>query len=149
MTIKHLEAYDPGKTTGYAWFRFSDTQPLVLEKFGQIEDGVEGFIRRDYPMFDADIVISESFVLDGRTIRPNLEPLKIEGVLMADAYALQHELVFQRNNFKTHVDDARLKDIGWYQKGMPHANDAIRHGLAWAKLHHRPTLDAYFRDTVE
>lgn len=146
MTIKHLEAYDPGKTTGYAWFTIADDTPIELYRCGQIQNGINGFIARDYAPIDADIVVAEQFVLDGRTVRPELEPLKIEGVLIADAYALQHELVFQRNNFKTHVDDARLKDIGWYQKGMPHANDAIRHGLAWAKTSgHLPTLREYFK----
>lgn len=142
---KLIEAYDPGKTTGWARFTLEPDQPLQLLTFGQIEGGVKGFITRP-GLMDVDIVIAEQFVLDGRTHNPDLEPLKIEGVLIADAYALDIQLIFQRNNFKKHVDDAKLKEIGWYQKGKPHANDAIRHGLAWAKTTmHLPTLRAYFQ----
>lgn len=139
-----IEAYDPGKTTGWARFMIGETWPIELLKAGQIENGVHGFISRP-ELIDVDVVIAEQFVLDGRTPNPDLEPLKIEGVLIADAYALEHELVFQRNNFKAHVTDDKLKEIGWYQKGQPHANDAIRHGLAWAKTNrHLPTLHSYF-----
>lgn len=142
---QNLEAYDPGKTTGYAYFRVPHDAPMELKQVGQIPDGVMGFIDRDI-WDDADIVVAEQFILDGRTVKPELEPLKIEGVLIADAYSLQHELVFQRNNFKKHVTDEKLKEVGWYQKGMPHANDAIRHALAWAKINHRPTLEKYFKE---
>ena len=139
-----IEAYDPGKTTGYAHFKIIQDGPLELVACGQIEGGIYGFLERSIPE-DPDIVIAEQFILDGRTPNPDLEPLKIEGVLIADAFALEHELIFQRNNFKAHVTDDKLKEIGWYQKGQPHANDAIRHGLAWAKTQrHMPTLHSYF-----
>ena len=140
-----IEAYDPGQTTGFAYFKLVEDQPLELINSGQLEGGVHGFLERHIPD-DPDIVIAEQFVLDGRTVKPDLEPLKIEGVLIADAYALEHELVFQRNNFKAHVTDELLKRIGWYSPGKPHAMDAVRHGLAWAKTNrHMPTLLAYFQ----
>ena len=144
---KLIEALDPGLTTGWALLELDDKHPMELFDCGQIKDGVEGVLARKF--LDIDILISEQFVLDGRTVKPELEPLRIEGVLMAEAYGLGHQLIFQRNNFKKHVDDAKLKEIGWYQKGMPHANDAIRHALAWAKLNHRPTLETYWSKIEE
>lgn len=145
-----LEAYDPGLTTGWAWFTFEENKPLQLIGYDEIRNGITGFLQRYHGTQDGyditDIVIAEKFVLDGRTPHPELEPLRIEGALLAEQYQEKYELIFQRNNFKKHVTDEKLKQIGWYQKGLPHANDAIRHALAWAKLHHRPTLEAYFHE---
>lgn len=43
---------------------------------------------------------------------------------------------------KTTVDDARLRDAGLYRAGMPHANDATKHALTFAR---RARADAKLR----
>jgi hypothetical protein len=147
--MKRLLALDPGKTTGMSIWQYDAETPLTKIGHGQIEGGVEGFLEYFYPSgmhMPWDVIVSESFVLDGRTPNPDITPLKIEGVLEAHAFRTGCQLRFQRNNFKAHVDDNKLKEHNFYVKGMPHSNDSMRHALAWAKTsYHRPTLDTYFK----
>lgn len=147
--MKRLLSLDPGKTTGMSIWMYDAETPLTKIAHGQIEGGVEGFLEYFYPsnMFMPwDVIVSESFVLDGRTPNPDITPLKIEGILEAHAFRTGCQLRFQRNNFKAHVDDDKLKKFSFYVKGMPHSNDSMRHALAYMKTsYHRPTLDAYFK----
>jgi hypothetical protein len=148
--MKRLLALDPGKTTGMSIWMYDAETPLELAGYGQIEGGVEGFLEYLYPQdrryMPWDVIVSESFVLDGRTPNPDITPLKIEGILEAHAHRTGTLVRFQRNNFKAHVDNDKLKEFGFYVKGKPHAMDSMRHALAWAKTsYHRPTLDAYFK----
>ena len=93
-----------------------------------------------------DVIVSESFVLDGRTPNPDVTPLHIEGILESHAHRTACQLRFQRNNFKKHVDNDLLKKFDLYKPGKPHAMDSMRHALAWAKTsYHAPTLNAYFK----
>jgi len=148
--MKRLISFDPGKTTGMSIWQYDAETPLQLIGYGQIEGGVEGFLEYLYPTDGRymiwDVIVSESFVLDGRTPNPDVTPLHIEGILESHAHRTGCQLRFQRNNFKAHVDDAKLKEYGFYVKGMPHSNDSMRHALAYMKTsYHRPTLDAYFK----
>lgn len=148
--MKRLLALDPGKTTGMSIWQYDVETPLQLVGYGQIEGGVDGFLEYLYPSDGRymiwDVIVSESFVLDGRTPNPDVTPLKIEGILESHAHRTRCQLRFQRNNFKAHVSDPLLGKYGFYVPGMGHANDSMRHALAWAKTsYHRPTLDAYFK----
>ena len=148
--MKRLLALDPGKTTGMSIWGYDTETPLTLIGSGQIEGGVEGFLEYLYPTDGKfmiwDVIVSESFVLDGRTPNPDVTPLHIEGILESHAHRTNCQLRFQRNNFKKHVDNDKLKEFGFYVKGKPHAMDSMRHALAWAKTsYHAPTLNAYFR----
>lgn len=145
-----LLALDPGKTTGMSIWHYDAETPLTLEGSGQIEGGVDGFLEYFYPSDGRymmwDIIVSESFVLDGRTPNPDVTPLHIEGILESHAHRTRCQLRFQRNNFKAHVPDSKLKELGFYVKGMGHANDSMRHALAFMKTsYHAPTLNAYFK----
>lgn len=148
--MKRLLALDPGKTTGMSIWMYDAETPLELAGYGQIEGGVEGFLEYLYPTNGKfmvwDVIVSESFVLDGRTPNPDVTPLHIEGILESHAHRTNCQLRFQRNSFKKHVDDAKLKELDFYVKGKPHAMDSMRHALAWAKTSmHLPTLEAYFK----
>lgn len=147
--MKRLLALDPGKTTGMSIWQYDADTPLTKIAHGQIEGGVEGFLEYFYPsnMFMPwDIIVSESFVLDGRTPNPDITPLKIEGILEAHAHRTGALVRFQRNNFKAHVDNDLLKRFDLYKPGQPHAMDSMRHALAYMKTSmHMPTLNHYFR----
>lgn len=138
-----LLALDPGGTTGYSLWWYDAITPLRPIEHGQTPDGVEGFIHwwntQDTHLWDE--IVSERFVLDGRTARPDTTPLKIEGVLMVE----RPDVIFQPNGFKAAVPDAVLKRLGFWWKGQQHARDSARHALAYLKARgHRPTMRAYF-----
>lgn len=135
-----LLSLDPGGTTGWSLWRLSDTEPLTYIMSGQISNGVRGFIEwwADKPL-EPDIVVAETFRLDGRTPRPDVTPLKIEGALAV----LFPDWHGQPNTMKVHATDAFLKANGFWLPGKQHARDSVRHALAYAKLHrHEPTLRA-------
>jgi hypothetical protein len=141
-----LLAVDPGKTTGASLWKYSETEPLECTWHGQIPDGLQGVIDFMFDHAEPDIVVSEQFVLDGRTPNPDVTPLHIEGALMR-----HYEIVwFQRNNFKKHVSNEMLKAYDLYWKGEPHAMDSARHALAFMKVNrHMPTLQKYFSEIIE
>ena len=141
-----LLALDPGKTTGWSIWSFEKEKPLKLIDLGQTEGGVDGYLSQWWDKKTwCEVIVSEQFVLDGRTPNPDITPLKIEGVLMAYVKQFGGKLVFQRNNFKKHVSNDMLKQHELYHPGKPHAMDSIRHALAWGKVtHHMPTLQKYF-----
>lgn len=135
------------------WMYDAET-PLQLAGYGQIEGGVEGFLEYLYPTDGKhmrwDVIVSESFVLDGRTPSPDVTPLKIEGILEAHAFRTGCQLRFQRNNFKAHVDNDFLKENDLYIPGMPHALDSMRHAIAYMKTsRHMPTLKHYFSEEAQ
>lgn len=137
-------ALDPGKTTGWSFWEYGETTPATCLKHGQVEDGLDGYLEHIDKM-EADIIVAEQFILDGRTPNPDVTPLKIEGALASYSHGLNVPLVLQRNNFKKHVSNELLKEHGLYWKGEPHAMDSARHALAYLKTqHHYPTLEKYF-----
>lgn len=149
LQVKRLIAFDPGKTTGVSLWQYDSETPLTHIGHGQIEGGLDGFLEYFYPkgMFlPWDVIVSESFVLDGRTPNPDVTPLKIEGALESHAHRTSALLRLQRNNFKAHVDNDLLKKFNLYWPGQQHAMDSARHALAYMKVSmHRPTLDHYFK----
>lgn len=150
--MRRLLALDPGSTTGMSIWQYDAETPLTLVGSGQIEGGVDGFLEYMYPDDTSnwgmwDVIISESFVLDGRTTNPDVTPLHIEGILEAHAHRTGCQLRFQRNNFKKHIDNDLLKRNSLYVAGKPHAMDSMRHALAYMKTsRHAATLNYYFRD---
>lgn len=143
MTL--LLALDPGGTTGWSLWRYDALTPAMPLEHGQITGGVEGFVAwwRDSDIeAEADEIVAESFILDGRTLYPDLTPKLIEGALVALWGGPLH---YQRNTFKAHAPDATLKRLGFWWKGEQHARDSARHALAFLKVRkHLPTVRAYW-----
>lgn len=138
----NLLSLDPGKCTGWSLWIVRDDAPIDLIDYGQVSGGVDGFVdwwrKMQQGGLSWDTVVSESFRLDGRTPSPDLTPKLIEGAL---AVLWPRSVIYQANTYKVHAPDDLLKRAGLWQKGMPHANDAIRHAIAWAKLSgHLPTI---------
>lgn len=145
MTL--LLALDPGGTTGWSIWQYDALTPAMPFEHGQITGGVQGFVEwwreheRDIEP-DVDEVVSESFVLDGRTVSPDVTPLRIEGAL---SVLWPHGVIYQRNTFKAHAPDATLKRLGFWWRGEQHARDSARHALAFLKVRkHLPTVRAYW-----
>lgn len=137
--MRTLLALDPGGTTGWSFWKYDAVTPLLHVDHGMIRGGLDGFIRwwADTNGGDPDEVVSETFVLDGRTAQPDVTPLKIEGALSV----LFPGWIGQRNFAKAHAPDDLLKVKGLWWPGQPHAVDSARHAVAYLKTRrHAPTL---------
>ena len=138
--MTRILALDPGGTTGWALFRLPDDDPIYLIDCGQVVGGNDRFIRW-WGTVEHDLVVSETFRLDGRTRYPDITPLRIEGALDV----LSPGWHGQANVMKAHAPDDLLKKHGLWIRGQRHSRDAIRHGLAYAKMHkHLPTLAKFW-----
>lgn len=165
--IEYVLSLDPGETTGWSLSAVSDTEPLIFLDGGQIEGGLVGVINFinaammpsalsggsrlrqlfQYPELYTFHIVSESFVLDGRTRQPNVTPLRIEGALTA---LLGDGVVhYQRNSYKGRVGDSKLREIGFWIPGQRHQMDARLHALAYMKTRHLPTAQAYWPEDTE
>lgn len=143
-----LLALDPGKTTGASWWYYDDSTPIKLLKYTQVKGGVDAVINEFMNLTPAicDVIVSESFKLDGRTPNPDVTPLRVEGVLSYVSKLHGIPVVYQANNMKAHATDEFLKRHDLWFKGQPHATDSARHAIAYMKrIKHRPTLEHYFK----
>jgi hypothetical protein len=135
---------DPGGTTGVAFISFDD-EGIELTKVEQVKGGLEGFIawylELDTPI---DIIVCESFTLRPGVHGAELSPTYVIGAL--EALARGKAIVYQEPKLKPLCDDARLKKMGFYQTGLRHANDAVRHGIIYLRnKKHMPTLEKGWR----
>lgn len=134
---------DPGGTTGFAVFDVQPGEPFKLLEHGQISNGSYGFARwwDERPDLHGARVVSETFEDDHRTEDPDITPLRIEGIL--DYVA--RDWIGQPNYCKASAPDEFMKRYGLWFKGQPHATDAARHVVHWAKSkRHVPTLRAWW-----
>lgn len=138
-----LLALDPGGCTGWSLWLYGDQSPLEHVDHGQIPGGVDGFVswwRQSGISWDE--VVSESFVLDGRTPNPDITPLRIEGAL---AVLWRQGVHYQRNTAKMHLTNDQAKEFGVYWPGQQHAIDSARHAFARMKaIRHMPSLLRYW-----
>ena len=140
MTI--LAGYDPGDATGFCLSYYDAITPLRHISHTIIKGGLPGVIEHWYAnniANEADEVVCESFRLDGRTQNPDTIPLEIQGALTALCWEMPFAL--QANTYKSHVTDAKLKELELWWPGEGHDRDALRHSLAYLKTRgHYPTL---------
>lgn len=154
MTTKHLLAFDPGRSTGVALGRYTDTEPYTLVKAWQFTGGATGLIAWLDDHFDTGYspdpnftVISEKFVpVAGGGFAQSLDstyPLVCEGVLIAYGLMPEYdkvEKVWQRASQQyrqggsTKAEKRKkskqfLRDNGLYvygkQLGAPDNEDAV------------------------
>lgn len=134
---------DPGGTTGFAIINYGRTQAPIVERFGQITDGLDGFIKW-YDIngrYDWSFVVCESFILRPGVHGADITPAYVIGALAALEAAHDCTVAYQPPSQKKLCDDDVLKRMGMYQPGKPHANDAIRHGIIYLRNQkHLPTL---------
>lgn len=163
-----LDVFDPGKSSGYARLRFTDSTAPVLESTHQIEGGafaLSRFLEQTKP--EADITVSEKYVpLPGKGFHHTLdsvEPLRGEGVLIALGLMPDYPDPRWRRADRMYLHGGKslaekrkrshryLKENGYYvtgaDVGCKDANDtrsAILHGLSYLVqvLNHRPTYES-------
>jgi hypothetical protein len=159
---EYLLSLDPGRCPPASQLgTFSDDDPYELVATWQPRNGAVGFLDwwhsdctvRHVPFLPTrDLIVSEAFTLRNNKFVANVEPVRIEGVMLA----LGLDVVYQQPAMKSLVGDAVLKRSGLYIENAqarewfdhPDArdvNDAITHALAYLKRTlHRPSLLAYW-----
>ncbi len=120
---------DAGGTSGWCLFDIYDGQIQNWE-YGQEPDfNVVDVIFDKSP----DVVVIEDFRLRATASKAMIGNEFISSqVNGAIKYTFQGEIVIQQPAQKEFFDNAKLKESGYYVKGQPHANDAIRHSLLYA-----------------
>lgn len=127
MTPKHVIAVDPGKTTGYA------TWGSGVLKADQDEDVLNFAHRLDIWLDVAKsdgVVVCERFIINVNTVGNTQAPWSLELIGICRYLAAKHRAPFVLQtpaDAKQFMKDERLKKLEWWQKGKPHANDALRH----------------------
>lgn len=139
-------AVDPGETTGWALWTDDESDAgeddLVLGN-GWVTWGEEGPARGSHEenevakglivaLVDEDVIVVEDFILrpTGNARRSGLSPVRITARLEALAFSFDLDLTWvyqQASAAKGVVTDERLKGLGLWVRGAPHARDAIRH----------------------
>lgn len=121
-----IVALDPGKTTGFA--------------YRNGESGGAGEIAQDsvwdtLETLKPTILVVESFQFRQARSKVNLIPNEIIGVVKEWARQRNVPVVWQTpSQAKHYFDDRRLREIGAWAEGMPHARDATRHLLFYLQF---------------
>lgn len=131
---ERLLCLDPGKTTGWCLF-----EKGKLTKWGQVDNcydeqniDVSGLLQL-FKDVDPDFILYEDYrVYSNKLDRHAFSPVMTVRIIGAI------ETYCQMNNIKNHKQmattaknfctDSKLEAWGFWQKGMRHARDAIRHG---------------------
>ena len=172
MSVDYYMSIDPGKATGIAIGRMTEELPLEVVYRAIIPDGTFGFIewlhrtrdgkaiveedclknfRERYMELDWHLdVVCENFRVLSTDFKPNVEPLRIEGVIM-DHFG--SAVNWQQPSDKKLVGDEFLKKNNLWLTGKEvnhadgrDANDAMLHLFARAlKSKHGPTLEKYWK----
>lgn len=140
-----LLALDPGLSTGYSIWSYDAETPLTHVEHGTIPGGVRGvkawWRSREHTW---EAVVCESFRLGDDTEKPEVDPLRTEGLLIGLWDGL---LVFQSRDRKVAVPDRTLKRLGFWWKGKGHDRDSARHAIIFMRaVEHRPTIEAFWPD---
>ncbi len=132
---------DPGKMTGIAsWDSqssvFTSLEVTDLKSLGQWIEllvSVNDYELRRTDFLDDRLDIElgwERYIITPGNTRQGLGYWSIEAIGVARYLALKHDFTIltpQISSMMSFSTDARLKLIGWYKPGKPHANDAARH----------------------
>lgn len=139
----HLLAFDPGETTGFA--RFQNGNLVWSEQLETLT--VTGSARMlddmlvDNPFGSPQVVVENYQVFKWRAkqhVGDTLHTPRLIGCIETLCALRGISLTKQTpQNVKTFVTDGKLKAWNMYVKGLPHARDAIRHGIFYT-LFHKP-----------
>jgi hypothetical protein len=145
-----LLAIDPGGTTGWAHFWIPTANLLgrsldILEDVeydcGQLTGSEPEQAMQIRPMLEemsgTGPVICEDFIL--RQFRQDaalLSPVRLMAMIEFMVSLINEPPPFKKQQpslAKSTATDERLKDWGLWEKGAPHARDAIRHGVTFLR----------------
>lgn len=135
-TVQDLTAsilsFDPGKTTGWALF----TGGVVWDA-GQ--DQPQEFLERmdDWTMrstYGDAQVVGERYIITPETLRKSRQHWSLEIIGAARYLCTRSGIPFtlqSPSEAKAFATNDKLRQLGWYVRGMQHANDALRHLLVF------------------
>ena len=126
IPVDKILAFDPGGTTGYCVYEYSDERYL---SYGEIPVGNHhSIIASLLGAHQPDLVITERFDYRPKLGKVELQAIEYIGVLQLWAQTSKVPLVRQqqlKGSAGLWTDD-KLKVLGLYQPGSPHAMDSIR-----------------------
>ena len=128
-------AVDPGETTGWVtWARDAN------EVLAWGEDDEYAFCARVDDWLAATgprvTVLAEAFVITRETAKKSQQPysLYVLGAVryLATKHGAEGPRLRSAADAKRFATNDKLRTLGWYRRGAPHATDAHRHLLVWA-----------------
>ena len=125
---------DPGLLTGVAVVKYS--LPRGAEVIASAELMFDQLMNWcDAWMETVDRLVVERFIITKKTVSNSQAPWSLEGIGVTRAMAIQHELNMEMQSAaegKSAVDNQMLRRLElWHRGGQGHANDAIRHTVAY------------------
>lgn len=146
--MEQILSLDPGGTTGYAITSVGTRSMPVIQRSGQIQNGLKGFLDFHWDILEDyyfDRIVCESFTLREGVHGVDLSPVYIIGAL--EALYPATEIIYQEPKLKPLCDDDRLKKLELHVPGKPHRNDAVRHMVIHLRnKKHMPTLEAGWKE---
>lgn len=150
---KIIIAIDPGKTTGVAKLRLTDTDFELIGTWqltdpDTVWEPLKQIIEEAKKRHDDVVVLCESFELRPDVAQPDETPkyiIKDLNRYVEPEHPIEYQMASQAKvgipPGKSGRRD-RLHAFDLHQRGYRHANDAIRHCLVYAieKLRHRPLI---------
>ena len=127
---------DPGLLTGTCLVQFDTPDGCTLLQAAEVEfENLLAWCEVTLPK--ADRLVVEQFIINARTIKNTQAPFSLEAIGVVRAIQLRTpplKLDMQSaTEGKSLVDNKMLRRLGlWFRGGEGHANDAIRHTVAYA-----------------
>jgi hypothetical protein len=130
-----LLALDPGETTGVACYSCTKEEAVLVHasqiKTWPLEKGVLTFQELVKQLSPAKVVFESYQVYEWKTDDHTWSQIPTVQVIgMIQTILIQHNIPYTTQTAqvaKGFCDDAKLKSWGYYQPGLRHARDAIRH----------------------
>ena len=128
-----LLSLDPGETTGWCYFRGMDLIESGQLKTPEVREATREINHLIITNQPSEIVIEEYRVYGWKTDQHAWNALitpRIIGAVESLCFAREPEIPIIKQPAhvaKQFCTDTKLKQWGFYQKGMKHARDAIRH----------------------
>jgi hypothetical protein len=130
----HVLGVDPGLLTGVALARFTVPKGCELLESHELEfNDLLDYFTAKIP--EASHLVIERFIINQRTVSNSQAPWSLEATGVARAVALQNDMKVNMQSAadgKSAVDNQMLRRLDlWHRGGEGHANDAIRHTVAF------------------
>lgn len=141
-----LIAVDPGETVGFAWFRKGDLRHAGQTSWRELpdEDTIKTlglFFQRLLINYEpVHVVIEDYKIYEHKSKMHSWSDLitpRLIGAMQIICHLREIPLTMQMASSKQFCTNGKLRHWGYYKEGMPHANDAIRHGCYWLLFHKR------------
>jgi hypothetical protein len=115
---------DPGVTTG--WALWSCGSLLGAGEYDEVATGnlIDHFTKT------GGVVVCEAYIITAETLRRSRQTASLELIGVAKHFARTRDCTFvmqTASSAKKFCTDDRLRAAGWKQRGLGHADDALRH----------------------